>query len=170
VELDELHIGQLGPGTVRDCETIAGRNLGIGGIPVQLAASARRQYGRVSDYFHCFSGYRGANSEDHAILDDELEDSRFLEDFNSLTLLHLLDQRARDLGAGLIAMRMHDPPARVGSLTTEFEITSRFQIELRTRGRQLTDAGGTFFDENLDCFCVSEGGTRGQSILPVQLR
>jgi basic membrane protein A len=67
-------------------------------------------------------------------------------------------------------MRMHDPSARVGSLTAEFEIPSRLQIELRTCGRQLTDPRGTLFDEDLDCFRVGEGRTCCQSVPSVQLR
>jgi hypothetical protein len=58
----------------------------------------------------------------------------------------------------------------VGSLATEFEVPTRLQIELRTCGRQLTDTRGTLFDEDLDCFGVSEGRTRCQSVLSMQLR
>ena len=71
-------------------------------------------------------------------------------------------QRARDLGAGLISVRMHDPSSRVGSLPAQFEIAPRLQIELSTCGRQLTDPRGTLFDKDLDCFRVSKGGARGQ--------
>jgi basic membrane protein A len=65
---------------------------------------------------------------------------------------------------------MHDPPARVGSLSAKFEVPTRLQIELRTCGRQLTDARGTLFDEDLDCFRVSESRTCRQSVLSMQLR
>src|SRR5204863_5560064 len=72
-------------------------------------------------------------------------------------------------GAGLISVRVHDAPARVGSFAAEFEVAARLQIELRTGGRQFADARGTFFDEDFDRFRVSEGGARCQSILPMQL-
>jgi hypothetical protein len=65
---------------------------------------------------------------------------------------------------------MHDPSARVSSLTAKFEIPSRLQIELRTGGRQLTNARGTLFDQDLDCFRVGKRRARGQSILAVKLR
>src|SRR5215210_2911822 len=55
-------------------------------------------------------------------------------------------------------------------LSTEFEVSARLQVELRTRGRQLANTRRTFFDEDLDCFGVSESGTRGQSVPAVQLR
>jgi hypothetical protein len=64
---------------------------------------------------------------------------------------------------------MHDPSAGVGGLTAEFEIPARLQIELCTGRRQLTNARGTFFDENLDCFRISEGRAGGKSILSMQL-
>jgi len=60
-------------------------------------------------------------------------------------------------------------PPRMRRFTTEFEVSARLQIELRTRSRQLTNPRGTFFDEDLNCFCVSERGTGGQSVPPVQL-
>lgn len=53
---------------------------------------------------------------------------------------------------------------------TELEVPARLQIELRTRGRQLPNTRRTFFDEDLDCLGVSEGGTCRQCVLPVQLR
>src|SRR6185437_7076002 len=54
--------------------------------------------------------------------------------------------------------------------TTELEIPTWLEIELRTRGRQLADARWTFFDEHLHCLRIGQGGTRRQSVLPVQLR
>jgi hypothetical protein len=66
-------------------------------------------------------------------------------------------------------MRMDDSPSGMRRFTTELEVSARLQIELRTCSRQLTNTRRTFFDEDLDCFCVSEGGTRGQSILAVKL-
>jgi hypothetical protein len=53
--------------------------------------------------------------------------------------------------------------------TTKLEVSTRLQIELRTRSCQLTNTRGPFFDEDLDSFCVSEGGARRQRVLPVQL-
>jgi hypothetical protein len=48
--------------------------------------------------------------------------------------------------------------------TTELEVPARLQIELRSRSRQLANTCGTFFDEDLDCFCVSQGGAGGQGV------
>jgi hypothetical protein len=66
-------------------------------------------------------------------------------------------------------VRVHDPPPGVRGFATEFEVSARLQIELRTCSRQLANPRRTFFDEDLNRFCVSQGGTRGQSVLPVQL-
>jgi hypothetical protein len=53
--------------------------------------------------------------------------------------------------------------------TTELEVSTRLQIELRTCSCQLTNTRGTLLDEDLDSFCVSEGGARRQGVLPVEL-
>src|SRR6202521_6015485 len=133
MELHELHVGERGARAMRDCVAVTGSNLRIRRVPVDLPASSGRQHGRVGDDFDRFACYRGAYAKCHPILDNKVENSCLLENFNSLALFHLLDQRARDLRAGLISVRVHDPSARVGSLTAEFEIPSRLQIELCTQ-------------------------------------
>jgi hypothetical protein len=57
----------------------------------------------------------------------------------------------------------------MSGLATKLEIASRLQIELRTRGRQLTNARRTFFDEDLDRFGVCERRAGCQSVLSMQL-
>jgi hypothetical protein len=69
----------------------------------------------------------------------------------------------------LIAVRVDDSASGMRRFTTKLEVSTWLQIELRTRGRQLTNTRGTFLDEDLDSFCVSEGSARGQGVLPVQL-
>jgi hypothetical protein len=169
MKLYELHVGELRTRAVRDRVSITGRDLRVCGIPVNLTTSAGGEHCRIRDYLDRFASDGGTNSEDDAILHYELEDSRLLEDFDSLALFHLLDQRARDLGAGLIPMRVDDSPSGMRRLTTELEVSARLQIELCTRSCQLTNTRRTFFDEDLDCFCVSERGTRGQGVLAMKL-
>jgi len=69
----------------------------------------------------------------------------------------------------LISVRVDDSPSRMRRFATKLEISARLQIELRTRGRQLTNTRWSFFDEDLDCFRISEGRTGCQSVLPMKL-
>src|SRR2546423_3476669 len=169
MKLNELHVGERSARAMRDCVAIAGRNLRIRRVPVDLSASSRRQHGRIGDYLDGFPSDRGANTIYDTILCDEVENSSLLEDFDPLGLLHALDQSARDFGACLIAVRVYNASPGVRGLSTELEVSAGLQVELRTRGRQFADARGTFFDEEFDCFRVSEGSTRCQSVLSMQL-
>ena len=49
MELHELHVRQLGAGPVCDREAIAGRDLRIRRVAIDLATAARREHGRVCD-------------------------------------------------------------------------------------------------------------------------
>ena len=170
MKLHELHVGELGARAVRDRVAIAGRHLRIRGVPIDLAASSGREHRRIRDYLDSLSRDRRANSVDNSVFHDEVEDARLLEHFDPLALLHPLDQRARDFGAGLISVRVYDAPPRMRRLAAELEVSARLEVEVRAGGRQLTDARGSLFDQNLHRLRIAERGTRGQRILPMQLR
>ena len=63
---------------------------------------------------------------------------------------HALDQRARHLGAGLVAVRVHDAVRRVRGFAPELELSARVEVELGARRLQLAHARGTLLDEHLD--------------------
>ena len=169
MELHEFHVGEPDSPTMRNRETISRGNLRIGRVAVDLPATARCQHRCIGDDLHRLSCDRRLDPEHHSVFGDQIENARFLQHLDPRRLLDALDQSARDLGTGLIAVRVDDSPARVGSFAAEFEIPSRLQIELRPRGRQFADTRGTFFDEDFDCLRVGEGSTCCQSILSMEL-
>ena len=85
-----------------------------------------------------------------AAIDDEVEDARLLEHRDPLALLHADAQRACDFGAGLIAVRVDDPIARVGGFLAQHELAIRAEVEPCARGLQLAYARRSFLHEHLD--------------------
>ena len=56
-------------------------------------------------------GDRGAHTEYDTPIHDELDDACLPPHLDPIALLHLLDQRSRDLGACLISVRVDDSPS-----------------------------------------------------------
>ncbi len=81
---------------------------------------------------------------------------------------HARDERARDLGAGLVAVRVDDAILRVRRLASELEPARRIEIEVRAGGLQLAHARRSFFDQHLHRRRVAERRAGGERVLPVQ--
>jgi hypothetical protein len=107
MELNELHVGKGDPGAMRNGVTVAGRNLGIGRIPVYLPASTSSEDRCVSDDLDWLSRSRGADSVADTAAGDQVENSRFLENLYRLGFPHTLDESSGDFGSRLVAMRMN---------------------------------------------------------------
>jgi len=138
-----------------DCVAVTGRNLRICRVPVNLAASSRRQHGHIRDDLDRLARNCSAHAECHSVFDDEIEDTRFLQHIDPLALPHALDQRARDFGTGLIPVRVYDASARMGGFATELEVSTGLEVEVRSCGRQLTDSRRPLFDQDLDRFRIT---------------
>ena len=170
MELDELHIGETRAGAMRDRVSITSGDLRIGRVSIDLPTPASRQHRRVGDDLDGFAGNRRFDAKDHSIFGDQIEDASFLQYLDPCRLLHPLDQCARHFRPRLVPMRVHDPPARVRRFATKLEISARLEIELRAGCRQFANARRTLFDQNFDCFRVSESGTGCQRVLSMELR
>ena len=109
-----------------------------------------------------------AHADARAATHDEIEHARFLEHANALGVAHASHERARDLGAGLIAVRVDDAILRVRRLAPELEPAARIEIELRAGGLQLANARRAFFDQHLHRRRVAQRRTRGERVLPVE--
>ncbi len=150
MELHELHVRELHAGAVRDREAVAGRDDGVRRVAIDLTAAAGREHGGVGDDLDRAAGDARAHAAAAAAIDDEIEDTRLLEDGDALALLHARAQRARDFGAGLIAVRVHDAIARVRRFLAELELAVGAEVEACAGGLQLAHARGPFLDEHLD--------------------
>src|SRR5689334_5816762 len=168
MELDELHVGELCARAMRDRETVAGRNLRIGGVSKDLTTATRRQHRRICDELDRLARNRRAHTSHRVTFDDEVENTRLLVYLDVVALLDALDQSARHLGARLIAMRVYDPTTRVRGLTTELEVAPGLEVEMGSGCGQLPHPGRTFFSHHFHRLRVTQCRAGGQGILPMQ--
>src|SRR5688500_7113403 len=135
VELHELHVRQSRSSSVRDRIAVSRCDLRIRRVAIHLAAPTSREHGRIRDDLDRFSRDRCPDAVAHSVLNYQLEDSRFLEYLDSLACRYACDERARDLSAGLVSVRMHDPAARVGRFPPELEVPPRSRTNLAPPAR-----------------------------------
>jgi hypothetical protein len=64
---------------------------------------------------------------------------------------------------------MHDPATGMRSLPAELEGSAWLEIEVGAGGVELANARRTFLDQHLDRRGITQGGTGGKRVLPVQL-
>src|SRR5207244_2627934 len=83
---------------------------------------------------------------------------------------HTSHERAGDLGAGLVAVRVDDAVLRVRGLPAEHQTARRIEIEVSASGLQLADAGWTFLDEYLHRSGIAQRRARRERVLPMQTR
>jgi hypothetical protein len=134
MKLHELHISQTSACAMSNRETVARRDDGIGRVSIHLATATGREHGNVGDDLGGASGDARAHADAFSTADDEVQHASFLDDSDSLTFVDTIDESARDLGAGLIAVRVDDPVFRMRGLSTELEIPGRIEIEVRAGG------------------------------------
>ena len=170
MKLHELHVGERHAGAVRDRVAVARRHDGICRVPINLAAAARRQHRRVGDDVRRATLHAGAHADARAAPHDQLEHARLLEHADLFRGAHARDERARDLGTGLVAVRVHDAVLRVRRLAAERQPPVRIEIEMRAGRLQLAHASRPFFDEHLDRRRVAQRGAGGERVLPMQRR
>ena len=100
----------------------------------------------------------------------KFEHARFLEHFDLRRFAHARDERARDLGAGLVAVRVDDAVLRVRRLASQLQMAGGIEIEVGAGDLQLAHARRPFFDEHLHGGRVAERGAGGQRVAPMELR
>ena len=143
---------------------------GIRRVAIDLPAAARRQHGRVGDDLRRPPGDARAHADATPRLHDQIEHARLLEHADARRLRHARDERARHLGAGLVAVRVHDAILRVRRLAAELEPSAGIEVEVRARGLQLAHARRPFLHEHLHGGGVAERRAGGERVLPVQRR
>src|SRR4051812_45304760 len=104
MKLNELHIGEPRARAMSNCETIASGDDRIRRVAVHLTAAAGGEHRDVGDDLDGSTGNAGAHSQTLRALDEEIEYACLLDDTDPIALVHALDECARDLGAGLIAV------------------------------------------------------------------
>jgi tetratricopeptide (TPR) repeat protein len=174
MELHELHVGETRAGAVRDREAVAGGDLRVGRVAVDLPAAARREHRRVRHDLHRAPGDARAHAghlRAVAVVDEQqVEHARRLVHRDVAALADLLHERARHLRARLVALRVHDALAGMRRFLPQLEVAVGVEVEARPRGLQLPHARRSLLHEHLHGGRVAQRRAGGQRILTVELR
>jgi hypothetical protein len=169
MKLHELHVGELHAGAVGNGVAVTSRDNRIRRVSVNLAAAARREHGGVGDNLRRPPGDAHACAAASSAVDDQIQHARLLEDRDALALLNSHAERASNLGTGLVAVCVYDAMTRVCRFPSELELPVGSQVELGAGGLQLADPRRTFLDQHLDRGRVTQRGTGGEGVFPMEL-
>ncbi len=175
VELDELQVGDLGPGPQRERHPVAGGHRRVGGRREDLAHAAGRQDhgGRVDRadavvlaLAHDVQGDTGRTAL------RVLQQVQYQGVLDGLDAGRLdgLDERPGDLGAGGVAARVRDPSAVVAALAGQLYLTGLGGgVEDRAGGHEAAHGVRSLGDEEPYGALVAQPGTRDQRVVQVLL-
>jgi hypothetical protein len=170
MELHELHVSELYSCAVGYRVAVTGRDLRVSRIPVHLAASAGCENRRVGDDLDWLPGTSPSDSAADSVAHDEVENAGLLQHLDLSGGPHTLDQSSRDLGSGLVPVRMDDSAPGMRGFLSKLELPTGLEIEIRSSGVQLAHPRRAFLDEHLNSFGVAEGGPCRQRVLSMELR
>src|SRR5690606_25907703 len=162
VELYELHVAELHPGPVGHGEPVARGHLGIRGVAVHLAASTRGEHGGVCKDLCGYAGNARPHTSTAVAVHYEIQYPRLLHHFHLIGFLHARDQGGGNLCTCLVAMRMHDPVARVRGLVSQLQPSCGAEVEVRPCCMQFANACRPFLHQNLHRGRITECSTRSK--------
>ena len=155
MELHEFHISEPDARAVRDSKPVTRGDLRVGGVAVDLPAPTRGKHGRVGDDLEWLPRETRAQPDAPPALHDQRERARALEYGDGAVRAHALDQRPGHLGAGLVAVRVHDALTGMRGLLRELEPAVGLAVEARPNRREVADALRAFSDEHGDCIGIA---------------
>ncbi len=175
VELDELQVGDLGPGAQGQRDAVAGgdRRVGAGGEDLAHTAGGEH-HGAGPDradavalaLAHHVQGQAGRVAVG---VGQQVEHQGVLDQLQPRVAADGGDQRARYLGAGRVAARVGDPAPVVSALAGEQDLALGVEVEGRAGGDQVPDRLRALGDQGADGLLVAEPGARHQGVVQVLL-
>jgi hypothetical protein len=175
VELEELHVRDARPGPVGHRHPVAGADVRVAGVQVDLARPARGQHGHLAQ-----EGLDAAVAAQHVgaqaavgvraadlALGDQVDRHREGEEGDVWLLAAGPQQGALDLTAGEVR-GVGDPAVGVAPLARQIEAVAAAG-ELHADLDQLADALGPLVDADLDRLAAAQAGPRGQGVVQVRL-
>ena len=146
MELEELHVGQLGAGLVgqRRGAAIGGR--GVGGVAEEPAAAARGQDDGAGAVLDQLALRLRDDPHAGAVFDDQASHQVALAGVDAGVPEGLVEA-ALDLGAGGVAAGVDDPRPAVGRLPTQRQAAA-LAVEAHAQRDQLADPGGALLDQD----------------------
>ncbi len=178
MELDEFHVGNGCARAPRHRQTIAGRDIGIGRVKIDLAAAASGQNDVFSLESRDLVGIRVQSvNADTAFLvrrQDQVNGEMMLEKLDILLPRSRVQQGSFDLMAGDVAS-MKDAALGVTAFAPQIQLTGTICSGDRPLGErcsirdQIRDAAGTFGHDGAHDAFIAQTGTGDQSIPDVHL-
>ena len=175
MELDELHVRDLGAGAPGKGHAVAGRNVGVAGVEVDLTAAAGgedciRGADRV-DLVRLLVEHIGAHAavgalHADALRDDEVDHNRPLVRPDCGVLLQRADHRGLALLAGDVP-RVEDAAHGVATLAAEVPGAVLLLVELHAAGDEVLDRRRCLGDNLADDRLVTEPRPRDLRVLDV---
>ena len=190
MELDELHVGNGGPGPVSHGNAIAGGDIGVAGVEVDLTRATGGEQGDAGregfDLAAVTLQHVGAaagglmGGGDHATfepgrLNNQVNGDMVLAKGDAGMVADPLDQYPFDLAAGHV-QGMDDAVLRMTALATEIEIgttavpTLFSFIKTDPEIEQFLDALRPVLDNHCHHLAIAETITRGQGVLDMQVK
>lgn len=150
MKLNEFHILDIGAGPVGHRDAVAGRNVRIRRITVQLAGSARAQNRRLAADQHPRAvRLLHERAAAFSVLRDQVDDEMIVPHLDIRIILRLLGQRPHDFIAGRIAVRMQNTALTVRPFFGE-RIFAVLPVELRAHPDQISHALRPFMHKHID--------------------
>src|SRR5256885_5434271 len=148
MELDEFHVGKNGAGFVRDGHAVAGRNVGIRGLAVDLAQAASGEQNRVGAKFmeRAIGFVNEAHADSLSIFDDKSGGESVGAQMKMRNRIGAGEKCAADFASSRVSMRMQNARTAMSGFPREGQFRSG-AVELRAPFDELRDVFGAFFDK-----------------------
>ena len=176
VELEELHVGDRRAGAVGHGDAVAGRDVGVGGVEVDLARAARAEEGRArGEAVHLARRAVedvGAPADGAlAAREQEVDGEVALVDGDVRRGAHGLAEGADHLAPGRVG-GVQDAPLRVPALAPEVVLVVvgvAAQVEVRAQGDEIAHPVRALAHHHLDRVAVAEPVAGGERVGDVRL-
>jgi hypothetical protein len=170
VELVELHVPDLGARAVRHGHAVAGRDVRVGRVEVDLPCAAgredrgprehgaHRRTGPLVEHVRADADVRAAEAREH----DQIDRHVVLDEADVRVSLHLRQQRALDLRARGVR-GVHDAPRGVAAFPSEGD-ARLVAVEARAPGHQRAHAVGPLAHAHVHGDLVAEPRPRDERV------
>lgn len=171
VELDELDICENRARASCDGERVADGFDGVRGIAIDAADSAAGEDdGGRSDLDDRVRAVDDAvNADDAAVTPDDVDNIAVFDDLDIVCASDGFCERALDLGACAVTVRVQNPAPAVCGLPSERQLAIGGAVELRADFDEFADTRGTFAREDIDASLDREAVARDHRIHGVEL-
>ena len=181
VELNEFHVRDHGTCPPGHCHSVAGRDIGVCRVEVNLPAPARGQHGDIAAEGFDHAGNLVEHIDAQATVLPRVAELAGGDEIHGHVVLHHLDFRMRgdllqkavfDLAARGIA-GVKDAAFRVSTFATEVgfhrSVAVLTLVEMHAKSGQFGDAGGAFGDDRFDDLLAAKSRAGRESVLDMEV-